>query len=124
LRRVSTITKFGAPVSEFTAAGGDAGTGRGCGDAATTKLCAANDQRDRPPANARHRFTRNACDGHRHVDAGWRVLWQGGREEVGGRGRNGLPYSINSFAPAMTLGGIELSANGSTRPTADLRPGA
>jgi hypothetical protein len=27
-----------------------------------------------------------------------------------------LPYSISSSAPAMTLGGIELSANGSIRP--------
>jgi hypothetical protein len=46
LGRVSSIKKFGTPVSEFAAAGGDADAGRGCGDAAASKLCAANNQRD------------------------------------------------------------------------------
>jgi hypothetical protein len=34
-----------------------------------------------------------------------------------------LPCSISSSAPAMTLSGIELSANGSIRPSPDIGPG-
>ena len=57
----------------------------------------------------------NACDGRRRTAAGWRVI-VAGRAGRGARARlYKLPYSINSFAPAMTLGGIELSAKGSIR---------
>ena len=58
----------------------------------------------------------SACDGRRRADGGWRVV-------CGGAGGGGalarlykLPCSISSSAPAITLGGIELSANGSIDP--------
>jgi hypothetical protein len=64
----------------------------------------------------------------RHPFISERLRWpsahgRGLARNVAGRAGRGararlykLPYSINSFAPAMTLGGIELSAKGSIRP--------
>jgi hypothetical protein len=47
----------------------------------------------------------------------------GDRYFLSARIKNKLPCSIGSFAPAMTLSGIELSANGSIRPFAVIRTG-
>jgi hypothetical protein len=58
----------------------------------------------------------SACDGRRRADAGWRGVWAG---RAGGGAwvmLYKLPCSISLSAPAMTLSGIELSANGSIRP--------
>jgi hypothetical protein len=75
LRRSGAIAKFGTPVSEFAAAGGDAGAGRGCGDAAASKLCAANDQRAGAQGTPRAiTLSTNACDGRWRADAGRGVV--------------------------------------------------
>jgi hypothetical protein len=85
LRRSGAIKKFGTPVSEFAAAGGDAGAGRGCGDAAGFNFCGPIGHKRRASSHGApslHPGTPAMAAGRR--DAGWRVLWLGGRGEAGG----------------------------------------
>jgi hypothetical protein len=57
--------------------------------------------------------SRNACDGRRRTDAGWRVLWQGERGEACGRGVGRLAL-LDQFvrarddAPAFWLDAVAL----------------
>jgi len=75
LRRSSAIKKFGTPLSEFTAAGGDAGAGGGRGNTGGSNFRGADDRAPCLGPTARHPLSTSACNGHRRVDAGRRVPW-------------------------------------------------
>src|SRR5712671_6245800 len=68
LRRSSAIKKFGTPVSEFTATGGDAGAGRGCGNTGGSNFRGADDRVTCPGPTRAIPLFRNACDGRRRAD--------------------------------------------------------